>query len=258
MKRLFLACLVALSLAPTVVYADNLADMLSENANTATEITNGVNSRGKATENYSSGSSGTINSKIDNDTKSLVNTLAPFTKMDEIDERAIRAATPIKQLVGSVVQFMLFIAIALIPFRCACDVVYVAFPFMRKLLSGEDSSSGSGSSSSSSSNAGGYGMGEDIGGYGGYGGYGGGSRSRRGSSRKGTGSRFVSSSVITAVSKGNGSVWGVCGKEIITLSILVPALIILTMTGVLTQLGLVVGEIGTGIITSLGETLLGL
>lgn len=252
MKRLFLACLVALSLAPTVVYADNLADMLSENANTATEITNGVNSRGKATENYSSGSSGTINSKIDNDTKSLVNTLAPFTKMDEIDERAIRAATPIKQLVGSVVQFMLFIAIALIPFRCACDVVYVAFPFMRKLLSGEDSSSGSGSSSS---NAGGYGMGEDIGGYGGYGG---GSRSRRGSSRKGTGSRFVSSSVIAAVSKGNGSVWGVCGKEIITLSILVPALIILTMTGVLTQLGLVVGEIGTGIITSLGETLLGL
>lgn len=256
MKRLFLACLVALSLAPTVVYADNLADMLSENANTATEITNGVNSRGKATENYSSGSSGTINSKIDNDTKSLVNTLAPFTKMDEIDERAIRAATPIKQLVGSVVQFMLFIAIALIPFRCACDVVYVAFPFMRKLLSGEDSSIGS--SSSSNSNAGGYGMGEDIGGYGGYGGYGGGSRSRRGSSRKGAGSRFVSSSVIAAVSKGNGSVWGVCGKEIITLSILVPALIILTMTGVLTQLGLVVGEIGTGIITSLGETLLGL
>ena len=256
MKRLLLACLVALSLVPTVVYADNLAYMLSENANTASEVTKGVNGRGKSTENYSSESNGTINSKIDNDTKSLVNNLAPFTKMDEIDERAIRAATPIKQLVGSVVQFMLFIAIALIPFRCACDVVYVAFPFMRKLLSGEDSSSGS----SSNSNAGGYGMGEDIGGYGGmggYGGYGGGSRSRRGSKR-GTGSRFVSSSVIAAVSKGNGSVWGVCGKEIITLSIVVPALIILTMTGVLTQLGLVVGEIGTGIVTSLGETLLGL
>lgn len=250
MKRLLLVCLVALSLVPTVVYADNLADMLSENANTASEVTKGVNGRGKSTENYSSESNGTINSKIDNDTKSLVNNLAPFTKMDEIDERAIRAATPIKQLVGSVVQFMLFIAIALIPFRCACDVVYVAFPFMRKLLSGEDSSSGS----SNNSNAGGYGMGEDIGGYGGYGG---GSRSRRGSKR-GTGSRFVSSSVIAAVSKGNGSVWGVCGKEIITLSIVVPALIILTMTGVLTQLGLVVGEIGTGIVTSLGETLLGL
>lgn len=243
-KRILAIGILVLGLMPSTVSADSLSDMISNSNSGVAESTD-----------TKQDTSTKIVDSVDEGTKELVGTLAPFTKMDEIDERAVNAAEPIKQMMSGICQVMLFVCIALLPFRCLCDIMYVAFPFLRGVLTGEVGVKSGGRGAE----IGDYGDDPMGGGFGG--GFGGGGRSRgsrSGGRQSKGGSRFVSGAVIAAVNGGKTSVWGVCGKEIILLCIAVPSLMVLTMTGVLAQLGLVIGEVLVGIANSLGSTILSL
>lgn len=184
--------------------------------------------------------------------------------MSEENDTALKAAAPLRKGVEVIIQVISYVVVVGLSLRVALDLTYIALPFSRTLLGGTVEENRRGAAGAS---YGGNGLGSGIYGggpglYGGNGMYGGGP----GASVSGPGGKmqFVSGAAIQAVSRAatpgsDGKSPGAIRlyvKDMAVMLVGVPILLVLLLTGALTDIGFTVGELVGGVIEQiLGGTL---
>lgn len=201
--------------------------------------------------------------------REFINDLQSATDMSESNETVEKAAQPMVRIVSIIVQMICYIITAGMSLRVALDLCYIALPFTRTFLSnGHVGNPQAGTPGAM--NQGGMGMGGGFGGFGGGfgGGYGGGfggynrgmGMGMGGMSSPGSvdqGSRansiqWVSTAALNAVA-GEATVDQQTGKpasafklyikDMAVVLVITPILLVLAITGTLTSLGFMIGDI---------------
>jgi len=194
-----------------------------------------------------------------------------------------QVTTVLQSVVSWVVQVLAYAIIACLALRICLDLTFIAMPFTRKFLSNGHE----GMQSSNPADMTGYGNDMTTGGYGGYSGYGGyggryGSRYGRGYGGYGGASpygmsneamaenyvdrhniQWVSNAALIAVESETqrtpdgkaGNPYTTYLKDMLAICIIVPVLLLLAITGVLTDLGFALGSVISEVLTDVSTNI---
>lgn len=204
-------------------------------------------------------------SSVSPQNKSYIQSIESATDLSETSEMAAKVNEKQKQIASIVVQIISYFVVVCLVVRVVLDLCYIAIPFSRGILAhgqtGNPASAGMQQPGIGGMGMGGMGMGGYGGGYGGYGSrYGMGGMGGMGMGMGGMNPQqqqqqqafqvhWVSNAALNAVAA--ESMVGPDGKtpnglklyakDMIVVLILTPVLLVLAITGVLTQLGFVLG-----------------
>lgn len=197
--------------------------------------------------------------------------LARYSGISQDSEAQNAVQSTLGQIMGWVVPILVGLIFAALTFRVLLDILYIVAPFIRPKLApgvqGDQMAENQmgGGMQYGMGGAGGMGMAGGMmgaGGYGGYGGYGGrGRRGMAGGMAGGApigGTQWVSETAIAAVMAGNQI--GPNGKPnnpfifylkgMVVPLVLIPVMLVLLLSGVLTQVGFYIGDLVTNVISS--------
>lgn len=237
-----LICLILCMLVATVAFADEEQQPPDSNTNTSDNRSNFLDGLQKATD-------------ITADTTNALQTASGF-----------------KRIVSFIVQFILYMTVVLLGLRCALDIMYIAIPFFRGILA--NGHVGNPQIRQPMQGPFGSPMGGPFGGMnrfgspmgypmgGGYG-YGGVSPMQAIAPRTIAGVQLVSNAALNAVAS-EGAVtpdgktvnpFKIYAKNMIVTLIATPVLIVLLVTGVLPQLGFLIGDVLSDVLNTLGRAI---
>lgn len=201
--------------------------------------------------------------------------LAGYSGISQDSEAQNAVQSTLGQIMGWVVPILVGVIFAALTLRVLLDILYIVAPFIRPKLApgvqgdqmaenqmGGGMQYGMGGAGGMGMAGGMMGAGGMAGGYGGYGGYGGrGRRGMAGGMAGGApvgGTQWVSETAIAAVMAGNQI--GPNGKPnnpfifylkgMIVPLVLIPVMLVLLLSGVLTQVGFYIGDLITNVISS--------
>lgn len=153
----------------------------------------------------------------------------------------------VKKFVGKIIGFIFFTIPVLLTLRVALDLTYIGVPFLRKALG--NGHAGSAPAGGQGGMSGGMGMGGMSGGFGGMsGGMGGMSGGMGAQNAGGLKVQLVSNAALNAVAaeKAQGpdapGPFKIYIKDMVVVLTLIPVLIVLASTGILTTVGLTIGS----------------
>jgi len=201
--------------------------------------------------------------------------LAGYSGISQDSEAQNTVQSTLGQIMGWVVPILVGVIFAALTIRVLIDILYIVAPFIRPKLApgvqgdqmaenqmGGGMQYGMGGASGMGMAGGMMGAGGMAGGYGGYGGYG--RRGRRGMAGGMAGgapvggTQWVSETAIAAVMAGNQV--GPNGKPnnpfifylkgMVVPLVLIPVMLVLLLSGVLTQVGFYIGDLITSVISS--------
>ena len=281
MKKVLLTVLTSvmlLTLPVTTVHASSLDDVVNSTTQESNEATVGQNNEPSSNTSTSSSQSSSSYTSADEYIENTKNA-ADLTTVDTAG--ADKVNDGIRTVAAFIVRILSYFLTAFLVVRVILDLVYIALPFTRSILSngyaGNPAAGGSGMGMQQPG-MGGMGMGAGMGGMGmgGMGGMGGyGMRGGYGMNRMGMGGmggmgmqqgqmgaspamgrvQWVSSAALNAVAA--EQMPGPDGKPQSALKayaklIITPVLLTLAITGVLTNLGFLIGDVIAKGITSIG------
>lgn len=286
MKKVLLTVLTSvmlLALPVTTAYASSLDDVLNNTTQESNETTvnqqNESNSSNVTNPNVSSGTTSDLYTSADEYIESTKNA-ADLTSVDV--NGADKVNEGIRTVAAFIVRILSYFLTAFLVVRIILDLLYIALPFTRSILSngyaGNAAAGGSGMGMQQPGMMGGMGgmgspmggMGSPMGGMGmgggmygrgryGMGGMQGGMMGQQGQMGASPAMgriQWVSSAALNAVAAENmpgpdgkpQSAFKVYTKEMIVVLVITPVLLTLAITGVLTNLGFLIGDvIGKGI-----------
>lgn len=281
MKKVLLTVLTSvmlLTLPVTTVHASSLDDVVNSTTQESNEATVGQNNDSSSnTSNSSSQSSSSYTSEYEyiENTKNA----ADLTTFDTAG--ADKVNDGIRTVAAFIVRILSYFLTAFLVVRVILDLVYIALPFTRSILSnGYDGNPAAGGSGMGMQQPGmgGMGMGAGMGGMGGYG-----MRGGYGMNRMGMGGmggmgmqqgqmgaspamgrvQWVSSAALNAVAAEQmpgpdgkpQSALKAYAKDMMVVLIITPILLTLAITGVLTNLGFLIGDVIVKGITSISGML---
>lgn len=288
MKKVLLTVLTSvmlLTLPVTTVHASSLDDVVNSTTQESTEATVGQNNEPSSNTSTSSSQSSSSYTSADEYIENTKNA-ADLTTVDTAG--ADKVNDGIRTVAAFIVRILSYFLTAFLVVRVILDLVYIALPFTRSILSngyaGNPAAGGSGMGMQQPGMGGmGMGMGAGMGGMGmgGMGGMGGyGMRGGYGMNRMGMGSmggmgmqqgqmgaspamgrvQWVSSAALNAVAAEQmpgpdgkpQSALKAYAKDMMVVLIITPVLLTLAITGVLTNLGFLIGDVIAKGITSIG------
>ena len=286
MKKVLLTVLTSvmlLTLPVTTVHASSLDDVVNSTTQESNEATVGQNNEPSSNTSTSSSQSSSSYTSTDEYIENIKNA-ADLTTVDKAG--ADKVNDGIRTVAASIVRILSYFLTAFLVVRVILDLVYIALPFTRSILSngyaGNPAAGGSGMGMQQPG-MGGMGMGAGMGGMGmgGMGGMGGyGMRGGYGMNRMGMGGmggmgmqqgqmgaspamgrvQWVSSAALNAVAAEQmpgpdgkpQSALKAYAKDMMVVLIITPVLLTLAITGVLTNLGFLIGDVIAKGITSIG------
>jgi hypothetical protein len=202
---------------------------------------------------------------IDNSKKVIKDISSAADMSKYTNEEAKGVAEGIAKIVSVVVQILLYFIIFGLALRIVLDLMYIGLPFSRSVLGGgrtgtpQTSPGGMGQPGFGGSRFGGFGGG-GFGGFGGggFGGFGGGFRGQ--GTAEGAGIQWISNAALNAVASENAggpavSPFKVYIKDMLAVLIITPILLTLALTGVLTQVGFLLGDLLVNAIRGFGGTI---
>lgn len=283
MKKVLLTVLTSvmlLTLPVTTVHASSLDDVVNSTTQESNEATVGQNNEPSSNTSTSSSQSSSSYTSEDEYIENTKNA-ADLTTVDTAG--ADKVNDGIRTVAAFIVRILSYFLTAFLVVRVILDLVYIALPFTRSILSngyaGNPAAGGS-SMGMQQPGMGGMGMGAGMGGMGmgGMGGMGGyGMRGGYGMNRMGMGGmgmqqgqmgaspamgrvQWVSSAALNAVAAEQmpgpdgkpQSALKAYAKDMMVVLIITPVLLTLAITGVLTNLGFLIGDVIVKGITSIG------
>ena len=286
MKKVLLTVLTSvmlLTLPVTTVHASSLDDVVNSTTQESNEATVGQNNEPSSNTSTSSSQSSSSYTSADEYIENTKNA-ADLTTVDTAG--ADKVNDGIRTVAAFIVRILSYFLTAFLVVRVILDLVYIALPFTRSILSngyaGNPAAGGSGMGMQQPG-MGGMGMGAGMGGMGmgGMGGMGGyGMRGGYGMNRMGMGGmggmgmqqgqmgaspamgrvQWVSSAALNAVAAEQmpgpdgkpQSALKAYAKNMMVVLIITPVLLTLAITGVLTNLGFLIGDVIAKGITSIG------
>lgn len=286
MKKVLLTVLTSvmlLTLPVTTVHASSLDDVVNSTTQESNEATVGQNNDSSSNTSNSSSQSSSSYTSADEYIENTKNA-ADLTTVDTAG--ADKVNDGIRTVAAFIVRILSYFLTAFLVVRVILDLVYIALPFTRSILSngyaGNPAAGGSGMGMQQPG-MGGMGMGAGMGGMGmgGMGGMGGyGMRGGYGMNRMGMGGmggmgmqqgqmgaspamgrvQWVSSAALNAVAAEQmpgpdgkpQSALKAYAKDMMVVLIITPVLLTLAITGVLTNLGFLIGDVIAKGITSIG------
>ena len=286
MKKVLLTVLTSvmlLTLPVTTVHASSLDDVVNSTTQESNEATVGQNNEPSSNTSTSSSQSSSSYTSADEYIENTKNA-ADLTTVDTAG--ADKVNDGIRTVAAFIVRILSYFLTAFLVVRVILDLVYIALPFTRSILSngyaGNPAAGGS-SMGMQQPGMGGMGMGAGMGGMGmgGMGGMGGyGMRGGYGMNRMGMGGmggmgmqqgqmgaspamgrvQWVSSAALNAVAAEQmpgpdgkpQSALKAYAKDMMVVLIITPVLLTLAITGVLTNLGFLIGDVIAKGITSIG------
>jgi hypothetical protein len=286
MKKVLLTVLTSvmlLTLPVTTVHASSLDDVVNSTTQESNEATVGQNNEPSSNTSTSSSQSSSSYTSADEYIENTKNA-ADLTTVDTAG--ADKVNDGIRTVAAFIVRILSYFLTAFLVVRVILDLVYIALPFTRSILSngyaGNPAAGGSGMGMQQPG-MGGMGMGAGMGGMGmgGMGGMGGyGMRGGYGMNRMGMGGmggmgmqqgqmgaspamgrvQWVSSAALNAVAAEQmpgpdgkpQSALKAYAKDMMVVLIITPVLLTLAITGVLTNLGFLIGDVIAKGITSIG------
>lgn len=287
MKKVLLTVLTSvmlLTLPVTTVHASSLDDVVNSTTQESNEATVGQNNEPSSNTSTSSSQSSSSYTSADEYIENTKNA-ADLTTVDTAG--ADKVNDGIRTVAAFIVRILSYFLTAFLVVRVILDLVYIALPFTRSILSngyaGNPAAGGSGMGMQQPG-MGGMGMGAGIGGMGmggmGMGGYG--MRGGYGMNRMGMGGmgmggmgmqqgqmgaspamgrvQWISSAALNAVAAEQmpgpdgkpQSALKAYAKDMMVVLIITPVLLTLAITGVLTNLGFLIGDVIAKGITSIG------
>ena len=203
--------------------------------------------------------------------QSFIDGLNEATDLTQEVDGLSEVTAGIKVVASWIVQVLAYGVTILLAVRVVLDLTYIGLPFTRTILANGATGTSPGGNNMNSGFGGGYGS-SFGGGYGssfggGYGSSFGGSRfggiGGQGPQGSAGGIQWISDAALNAVAEGkaqgpNGKISGPFKtyiKDMVAMLILVPVLITLAVTGSLTELGFLIGDVVVGFIASLGAML---
>lgn len=286
MKKVLLTVLTSvmlLTLPVTTVHASSLDDVVNSTTQESNEATVGQNNEPSSNTSTSSSQSSSSYTSADEYIENTKNA-ADLTTVDTAG--ADKVNDGIRTVAAFIVRILSYFLTAFLVVRVILDLVYIALPFTRSILSnGYDGNPAAGGSGMGMQQPGmgGMGMGAGMGGMGmgGMGGMGGyGMRGGYGMNRMGMGGmggmgmqqgqmgaspamgrvQWVSSAALNAVAAEQmpgpdgkpQSALKAYAKDMMVVLIITPVLLTLAITGVLTNLGFLIGDVIAKGITSIG------
>lgn len=276
-SKILLVMLLVLNLGCSVVFADptgtSLDDVIDNNTYASTEVTTPEASTGT-----------TQNSTVDKETQSFLNGISKAGDLSPEVEGVQAAATPLKTAVAFIVQLLSYVIVLGMTLSIVLDITYIAVTPLRGILGGgqvprQDPQAGAmgGTMGGYGGNSmmGGYGA-SPMGGYGARGGYGASSMGGYGANpamqqqqnmmQRGR-INLISQAAIDAVGNAGqmdpatGKVKGALStyaRNMIPMLVAVPILLVLAITGSLTNLGFLIADLLVDGIAAVGEMLGGL
>ena len=289
MKKVLLTVLTSvmlLTLPVTTVHASSLDDVVNSTTQESNEATVGQNNDSSSNTSNSSSQSSSSYTSADEYIENTKNA-ADLTTVDTAG--ADKVNDGIRTVAAFIVRILSYFLTAFLVVRVILDLVYIALPFTRSILSngyaGNPAAGGSGMGMQQPG-MGGMGMGAGMGGMGmgGMGGMGGyGMRGGYGMNRMGMGGmggmgmqqgqmgaspamgrvQWVSSAALNAVAAEQmpgpdgkpQSALKAYAKDMMVVLIITPILLTLAITGVLTNLGFLIGDVIAKGITSISGML---
>lgn len=286
MKKVLLTVLTSvmlLTLPVTTVHASSLDDVVNSTTQESNEATVGQNNEPSSNTSTSSSQSSSSYTSADEYIENTKNA-ADLTTVDTAG--ADKVNDGIRTVAAFIVRILSYFLTAFLVVRVILDLVYIALPFTRSILSngyaGNPAAGGSGMGMQQPG-MGGMGMGAGMGGMGmgGMGGMGGyGMRGGYGMNRMGMGGmggmgmqqgqmgaspamgrvQWISSAALNAVAAEQmpgpdgkpQSALKAYAKDMMVVLIITPVLLTLAITGVLTNLGFLIGDVIAKGITSIG------
>lgn len=286
MKKVLLTVLTSvmlLTLPVTTVHASSLDDVVNSTTQESNEATVGQNNEPSSNTSTSSSQSSSSYTSADEYIENTKNA-ADLTTVDTAG--ADKVNDGIRTVAAFIVRILSYFLTVFLVVRVILDLVYIALPFTRSILSngytGNPAAGGSGMGMQQPG-MGGMGMGAGMGGMGmgGMGGMGGyGMRGGYGMNRMGMGGmggmgmqqgqmgaspamgrvQWVSSAALNAVAAEQmpgpdgkpQSALKAYAKDMMVVLIITPVLLTLAITGVLTNLGFLIGDVIAKGITSIG------
>ena len=286
MKKVLLTVLTSvmlLTLPVTTAHASSLDDVVNSTTQESNEATVGQNNEPSSNTSTSSSQSSSSYTSADEYIENTKNA-ADLTTVDTAG--ADKVNDGIRTVAAFIVRILSYFLTAFLVVRVILDLVYIALPFTRSILSngyaGNPAAGGSGMGLQQPGR-GGMGMGAGMGGMGmgGMGGMGGyGMRGGYGMNRMGMGGmggmgmqqgqmgaspamgrvQWVSSAALNAVAAEQmpgpdgkpQSALKAYAKDMMVVLIITPVLLTLAITGVLTNLGFLIGDVIAKGITSIG------
>lgn len=251
MKKV-ISILIAVLMLVTFAFATegskSLDDIINEESSSgASESTN--------QSEVNSGSSSKEDTK-----KSIFDGLGGAADMTEPAEGVQEATSALQKIVTIIVQFLMYAITLLLTLRIVLDIGYIVLPFIRGFLDGGASAAGAGQTGAMSGMGTMGGYGNRMGGMGAMGAMGGmntmgamggaGAMGTRVGQPMGTGRQIVSDAAIQAVTnpavdqngKPKSPLMRYATDMTVTL-IIVPILLVLAVTGILTDVGLAIGQL---------------
>ena len=270
----YLGLILGLSLllcSNTVVLANNAVSLDDIGNTTAQEVQSSTGTQVVEEQVAVAETNGTVQ-----EAKGFMGSLQAATDMSAENETAKKIGGKMNKVVSVVVQVISYVITFGLTLRIALDLTYIAVPFLRGILgngyagaaqSGQQSGMGMGTGGIGGFGGGGFGGGFGGGGFGasrfggmstGFGspgmGMGMGAQQQ---GQQGTGIQFVSNAALNAVASEGvpgpdgkpNNVFKIYTKDMIVVLVLTPILLVLAITGALTNLGLLLGEALAGFIS---------
>ena len=215
--------------------------LFSTNIPVFAEDVNGVSESTGTLEEVISNQSESQEQQSSNKNSDFVNGLNEASDVTANTEAANKATSALKGIVTPIIQIIMYAIVVLLSLVTCLDLAYVAIPFTRGFLGGGNQPK----QPSQQGMGGGFGGGSFGGGFGdssfGGGGFGMGQRPAMGGGQQGQKTCFVTTAAINAVA--NENPFKTYVKSMLIVMIITPVLLVLTATGVLTNLGLYIGQL---------------
>lgn len=176
----------------------------------------------------------------------MVDEIKDATKIDGTSAGATKINRGIKKVASFIIQILSYLLTILLTLRVLCDLIYIVIPFSRGLLGGgaQPAVGQPGMGGQAGMGMNGMGMNGMAGGMGGQPGMAG---------QQGSGFTIVSNAAINAIQQPTPLKF--YAKDMMITLIVVPILIILAVTGVLADLGFMLGDLIAKMIGGIGNML---
>jgi hypothetical protein len=275
MKRVMMlavACMLTFGTPAISVYANSLDDIVNEETADTTD---------SSADNSNSSDQTSTSSEYVTANDAYINNIKEATTLSEPSAGATKVNEGIKKVASFIVQILSYFVTALLVVRVLLDLTYITLPFMRSALANGYQGNGAATGNTGMGMQGGMGMGGgmSMGGMGGYGmnrgmgmggyGMGGGMGMNRGmggmqGASPSTGrTQWVSNAALNAVAAescvGNDgkavSPLKMYAKDMFIVLIITPVLLLLAITGTLTNLGFMIGDLIVSMVNGIGSML---
>lgn len=186
----------------------------------------------------------------------MVDEIKDATKIDGTSAGATKINRGIKKVASFIIQILSYLLTILLTLRVLCDLIYIVIPFSRGILGGGAQPAGGQPGMGGQAGMGMNGMGMSGMGMGGMGmnGMAGGMGGQPGmAGQQGSGFTIVSNAAINAIQQPTPLKF--YAKDMTITLIIVPILIILAVTGVLADLGFMLGGLIAKMIGGIGNML---